>query len=165
VVRDRLGCEVQPLRDRTVAQAGCDQIQDLALRPTQVGEGSRVIAVGEVLQHPSRHTEAEDRLTRDDTPKRSLELMLPGALEEVTVSAGAHRREHGLLVVEHRQHEDRRVRGGCPDPPGGLQAVGAGHTQVHEHDVAGHAVHGWIADDRQPAVFIHPVGYHPKDGG
>ncbi|GMA86906.1 hypothetical protein GCM10025868_21560 [Angustibacter aerolatus] len=40
-----------------------------------------------------------------------------------------------VVGLEGRQHHDAGPRAGVRQPPGGLDAAGARHAHVHEHDV------------------------------
>ena len=51
------------------------------------------------------------------------------------MGAGTKGREDRLVILIHCQHEDRDVRAGGDDPPGGFDAVEARHIEVHEDDV------------------------------
>ena len=83
----------------------------------------------------SRDRRAEDRLARRDGPDRPHELDPLGTLEQVAAGTGAHRGEHRLVVVVHRQHEDGHVRRRIDDPARRLDAVDARHVHVHQHHV------------------------------
>ena len=52
----------------------------------------------------------EDRLAGGHRADGPADLVLLGALDHVAAGARPHRREHGVLVVEHRQHQHRDVR-------------------------------------------------------
>ena len=69
---------------------------------------------GEVAQHPLGHAGGEDRLAGGHGADRPADLLLLGALDHVAAGAGAHGREHRVLVVEHRQDQHARPRA----PPG-----------------------------------------------
>src|SRR6185437_1125312 len=63
------------------------------------------------------------------------DLLLVGALEQVTAGAGAQRGEDRVVVVEHGQHEHLDVRTVRHDATGGLDAVQPRHVQVHDDHV------------------------------
>ena len=98
--------------DLGVRPAAGDQLEDLALALGQLGErrgSGRRRRPGEEVHQPPGHARAEDRIAgrhRSDGPDQLGPL---GALEQVPAGAGADRREHRLVVVVHRQHEDRDV--------------------------------------------------------
>ena len=78
---------------------------------------------------------ADDHLPGDDGVEGGEDVVLLGALEQVAAGAGAHRGEHGLVVLEHREHEDGDVRQQRRQPAGGLDAVHRRHLDVHDDDV------------------------------
>jgi hypothetical protein len=50
-------------------------------------------------------------------------------------STCAHRSEHRVVVLEHREHEHGDVRRDAGDLAGGLDTAHAGHLDVHDDDV------------------------------
>ena len=62
-----------------------------------------------------------------------------GVLEQVADRAGVQGGHDPLPVGERREHDDLQLvsprRGRLHDPPGRLDAVDAGHLQVHQHHV------------------------------
>jgi hypothetical protein len=56
-------------------------------------------------------------------------------LQEVPGDPGLDRLRDGTPGLVDRDEDDLRLRGGLPDPSGGLDPVHAGHPDVHEHDV------------------------------
>ena len=58
-----------------------------------------------------------------------------GVLQKEAGCSGAQRGEGVLVEVEGGQDEHPRVREFLGDPAGGLDAVGAGHADVHQDDV------------------------------
>ena len=137
-LRTVLGDSTRLDGDLGVGPAAGDQLEDLALALGElrerlgVGAGRRP---GEEVHQPPGHARAEDRVARRHRADRPDQLRALGALEQVAAGAGAHRREHRLVVVVHRQHEDRDVRRRVDDPARGLDAVEPGHVDVHQHDV------------------------------
>ena len=59
---------------------------------------------------PLRDRRPEHRLAAIDGLDRAHDLVGACALEQVAARAGAHRGEHRLVVLQHRQHEDSGVR-------------------------------------------------------
>ena len=65
---------------------------------------------GQVGQRTSGDSGAEDRLAGRDGRDGADHVGGGRALEDVAERAGAHRREHRLVVLEHGQHQDARRR-------------------------------------------------------
>ena len=104
----------RPSRRRSrVGQAGGDQVEHLAF------------AGGQLRERPARRCRVARRSRRASAwrrpgrrwprrrPRRDRadDLVLLGALDEVAAGAGAHGREHRVVVVEHGQHQHRRPTG------------------------------------------------------
>ena len=64
-------------------------------------------------------------------------ILAADVLQQEAAGAGPQRVEHVLVEVERREddHLHRVVHVGSGDAPGRLDAVAAGHADVHEHDV------------------------------
>jgi hypothetical protein len=81
--------------------------------------------VGERAQHPAGDVGPEHRLSRGHRADRTDDPVAGGALDQIATGAGTHRGEHGLVVVEHRQHQYRRL---SDQPAGRFDARYAGHV-------------------------------------
>ena len=77
----------------------------------------------------------EDGVAFRDAVHGPHDVGLPCAFEQVSAGAGLHRGKDGVVVFDHAQHDDADVRAGAHDAAGGLDAVDAGHVEVHR---------GWI---------------------
>ena len=138
VVADRLLAEHEVPRHPGVVVALRDQLEHLALALGELGERLRGVARArhrEVLDHALRDVGPEDRLAAADRRDRAHDVVLIGALEQVALGAGAHGREDGVVVLEHRQHEHADVRALGDDLARRLDAVELGHVQIHDDDV------------------------------
>ena len=125
VVAHGLGGEPESAGDGPVALTGGGAVEDLPLPGCQLGEphlGDRARA-GEVAEDPRGNARPEDRFPRRGGAQCPVDLGLLGALEQVAPRARAHRGEHRVVVLVHRQHQDRSAGHGRRDPPGRLQAV------------------------------------------
>jgi hypothetical protein len=139
VVAHRLVGQVQPPGDVEVAAPVRDQLQDLDLPVGELGERPGRAAArgcrGEEGQRPGGDPGAEDDVTCRDRLDGPDDLVPFGALDQVAASSGPHRGEQRLVVVEHGEHQDGGAWAAGGDLAGGLDAAGAGHVQVHQHDV------------------------------
>ena len=107
--------ERQRLRDLAVRTSGGQQRQHLALARGELGEDHLVLRgqrAGQVAEHPLRDRRTEDRLAIGHRRDRTYDVRTVGALDQVAARTRPHRREHRLVVLEHRQHQHagRRVR-------------------------------------------------------
>jgi hypothetical protein len=136
VVADRLRRQAELRRDGAVVLALRDPVEDLALARRQLRERQAGrLGRAEVPDHAGGHAGADDHLPGHHRPQRGEDVVLLGALQQVAAGAGAHRREHRLVVLEHREDEDGDAGQQRRQPPGGLDAVHRGHLHVHHDDV------------------------------
>ena len=121
-----------------VRPALCEQLEDLELSIGQLRE--RLPGLGprcggkEALQ-VGGDPGAEDRFAVCDRPDRAKRFVLGRSLQEIAAGAGADGCEHGVVVVVHRHHEHVDVAAAVDDLAGRVDAVEAGHVDVHDDDV------------------------------
>ena len=70
-----------------------------------------------------------------DGSNRSQYFVLLGAFEEVAACSRTHGGEDGIVVLEHRQHEDPGLRMFGDDLSGRVDPVQLRHADVHQDDV------------------------------
>ena len=87
------------------------------------------------MLEPVGDPRAEDRFAVGDGADRAERLVLCGSLELVAACAGSDGGEHGLVIVVHRHHEDVDAFRLAEDAAGGVDAVEAGHVDIHHDDV------------------------------
>src|SRR5262249_15342110 len=124
--------------DIRVALALRDQVQDLALALRQLGErpwrGSR-LGRGEEVDQPRRDGGAEDGFSTADGLDGPQHLSFFGVFEHIAPGPRPHCREDRGVVFEHRDNEDANMRAIAHDAPRRLDAVDAGHLNVHQDHV------------------------------
>jgi hypothetical protein len=62
-------------------------------------------------------------------------LVVTGAFQHVAQRPGAHGREHGGVIFQHRHHHHAGLRVALQDAAGGFNAVHLRHVDVHQHDI------------------------------
>ena len=104
-------------------------------RAVSSGNGSAAGAgVAKEAQHPLRDFRSEDRLARGNGPDRPADLLLFSALDHIAASTGPHSREHRVVIVKHREHQNRDLWCNPGDLPRGREAILTRHLQVeHRH--------------------------------
>jgi hypothetical protein len=176
----RLGQE-QPLGDLGVRQALGDREQHLALALGELGEpgvaarrrGGRLARqlLGEQLEHPPGHPRGHDGVSGRDGADGGRELGGARVLEQEAARAGAQGGERVLVQVERGEDEHPGPGAGGDDALGGLDAVRAGHPDVHQHDVGvqgGDLAQGLgpvarLADDGEVVLVVeHQAEAHPQ---
>ena len=110
----------QPLPDQAAAPRARAAVSSTRRRtarraPQQLAGGPRV----------------QRRLAAADRPDAGEQVLGVGVLEQVADRAGVERRDDPLAVGERRQHQHLGAELLGDDPPGRLDAVDAGHLQVH----------------------------------
>jgi hypothetical protein len=63
------------------------------------------------------------------------QFRLVAALQQIPASTGAHRREDGVVVIEHREHQHSHMRAGLCDRAGCGDPIDLGHVQIHHDNV------------------------------
>jgi hypothetical protein len=66
---------------------------------------------------------------------RSHYLGSAGPLQQVTAGAHAQGSKHGVIVGEHREHQDSYMWAAMGNAAGGLDATHPRHIKVHDHHV------------------------------
>jgi len=84
---------------------------------------------------PPGHRGAEDDLTQARRADCLEQLVAIGAFEQVAARPGAHRGEDRIVVVQHREHQDRQPRSILEDSPRRLHAAHAGQPEIHQHEI------------------------------
>src|SRR6266568_577685 len=135
-------------RDLGVGQPPSDQSQRFSLSagqfPKPHGQPRRYTvarAPHQVLDEPSGHRRCQQRLPCRDHPHCIGQFVTADVLEEKPTRPGPQRVVDVLVQVEHRQHEDLHGRDRA-DPPCRLNAVHAGHPDVHQHYVRAKCARG-----------------------
>ena len=77
----------------------------------------------------------EQRLAAGDGAHDPQQLSLVRALDDVAPRPRPHRREHRVVVFEHREHDYSGGWVGLQDPARGLDTVCAGHLDVHQDHI------------------------------
>src|ERR1017187_231616 len=92
---------------------------------------------GELADQLPGDAGGEQRVAGGDYPDRGQQVAWRCVFEQEAAGTGAQRREHVLVQVERGQHQDAGAGGfRCGgDLPGGLDAVHAGHPDVHQDHV------------------------------
>jgi hypothetical protein len=84
---------------------------------------------------------------------RPYDLVAVGVLGEIAARPGPQRREESVVVGVRGEHDDLGAGVVGADPTGRLDAVAAGHAQIHQHDVRGEfgdEPYGLLAVARRP---------------
>jgi len=79
---------------------------------------------------------AEDDVTVGDGDDRPDDLLLARSLDQIAAGTGTHGGEEGLVVVEHREHDDGDPRRRRPELTDRVEAGRPRHPQIHEDDVS-----------------------------
>ena len=114
------------------------QVQDVALALRELGKRHRRSASRRRLQrgeHSLCHAVPEDRLPGRDRGDGAGDVLLLDPLDEIPASPGPHGGEDRLVVVAHRQHQDRHRRRDPGELTGRGDPVELGHVQVEQSDV------------------------------
>ena len=77
----------------------------------------------------------EDTGTRPYRDDAQHDEVRPCILQYVPTGASAQRPEHVTPGLKCRQHQHLDIRVFVGDPAGGLDAIQAGHLQVHQYDI------------------------------
>src|SRR3954453_16123060 len=136
VVGDRVRGYAQSPGDGCICESVGDEFEHLALAPRERRQ-CRILLPRhrEVRDCSPRDAGAEDRLAcshAGDGPQQVLRL---GTFEHVAEGAGAHCREHGLLVVEHCEHQDPDIWCRPDDLACGVDPGPVGHADVENEHV------------------------------
>ena len=83
----------------------------------------------EVADDAAGDVRSEDRFAVRHRSHRPFDVLVVGALQQVTTSAGAHCSKDRLVVLGHRDHEDTDVRRSGNDLPRCLDAIELRHVQ------------------------------------
>src|SRR3990170_4315777 len=151
VVLDGARRNEEALRYLLVAGPLAGQLQHLDFARREIGAGLAYLGVAvrlanEGVQNALRHRRGDNGFS----PQRALQHLEQFVglhiLHQVAVGAAADRLEQVLLVLGHREHDDLGVRQLRLYEARGLDAVAAGHPDVHENDV-------WL----QPAGLLHAL--------
>src|SRR3990170_649504 len=151
VVLDGARRNEEALRYLLVAGPLAGQLQHLDFARREIGAGLAYLSVAvrlanEGVQNALRHRRGDNGFS----PQRALQHLEQfvglHVLQQVAVGAAADRLEQVLLVLGHREHDDLGVRQLRLYEARGLDAVAAGHPDVHENDV-------WL----QPAGLLHAL--------
>jgi hypothetical protein len=118
-------------------RAGRDAVED---GPFALGELRERGAAGRRWRgkeraEPRGQRGAEDGLAGVCRPDRGQDGGAVRALDEIADRAGGDRGEDHVVVLEHGEHQHRRLRMLADDLPGGVDAVEFRHLQVHQHHV------------------------------
>lgn len=138
VVADGLAAESKPLGNLGVVIALRDETEDFALTLSQFGEEFdrfNRLEPGKVPHHALGDGCAKDHAASAHRLNRAQDLGFERALEQIAARAGAHRREHRVVVFEHGEHEDANVRAGREDAPCGVNPIHSRHVNIHQDDV------------------------------
>ena len=138
---DRGLCDEERGRDLGVRQPGGEQPEYLDLSRGQQGERFRQArwsaGRGEVLDEALGDGRGEEGVVPAGGDHCVGELLGREVLEQEAVRAGPEGVVDVLVEVESGEDDDAGIRGGRfgPDEAGGLDAVEAGHADVHEDHV------------------------------
>lgn len=135
MVRDRLGGQVQFVRDHAVREPGRYEVEHFALPYRELGKRGQSLGRTGSAEHPRSDLAAENRVTGRDRANRSLDLVLLRALEHVAPGSRGERVRDQVLLVEHREHQDADRRVAREDSPRRFYAVHSGHPQIHHDDI------------------------------
>jgi hypothetical protein len=116
-------------RDVGVRHAVGEQLQDLALAH---GEHVVLLAAGQELRHQRR---VDVALTPRHLLDRAQQRCVRGLLEDVALRAGVEAARQQAALAVGGEDEDGAVRHLLGQQLGRLEAVHAGHADVHDHDV------------------------------
>src|SRR5205823_4953661 len=101
------------------------------------GEAGGLGSGGVLLDEPAGGPGSEERLAFGDDAERAQEIRGLGVLDEEAAGSGTQRLEHVLVEIERGEDDDahRGELAVLGDGPGGGETIGAGHANVHQHDV------------------------------
>ena len=103
-----------------------------------VGRRRRRRWPGELLDETAGDAGRDQRVARRDHADRGQDVLQRHVLDQEAARAGPQRGVHVIVIVERGEHDDPGRPGpGAPrrDHLGGLDAVHAGHPDVHDHHV------------------------------
>jgi hypothetical protein len=137
--------------DLGVGPASDERDQHLAFsfgEPAELGRGPRA-AAGKTLDQPASERGRDQGVAVGRGPDPEQQFLGASMFQQEPGGPGVQRVEDILVEVEGGEHHDLgRARPECHDPPGGLDAVQAGHPDIHEHDIR--ARPGYLADRGHP---------------
>lgn len=117
------------------------------------------LRTSEIAVHATGDRSRKDGAASGDDANGLDDLRAGRALEDVAGGARPHGGVEAAVVVAHGEHEHRTGEAVTQDAAGGLDAVDAGHLQIHQHDIGmercGRGDHlvsvGCLADEVEPA--------------
>ena len=138
VVANRLLAQEERCGDLSVRPPLGQELEDLEFAGCELGK--RLAGIGVTRRREEEpqavgYLGAEDRLAVRDRPNRPERLFLNRALQLVAARSGADGGEHGFVVIVHRHHEHMDVLRLLEDAPRRVDAVEAGHVDVHDDDI------------------------------
>ena len=136
-----------------IGRPAASSLEHLTFPRRELREGvGRGAAGAELADHPARHARPEDRLARRDGMDGPHDLFLGRPFQHVPRGAGAHGREDRVVVIEHREHQDRHSRCRPGDFPGRTDTVQFGHLHVEYHHIRAQGDRARTASRPVPAV-------------
>ena len=87
-----------------------------------------------------RDSRPEDRFPCGDGSDGSEDPVPGGPFDEIPAGSGRHRGEHGLVVLQHRQHQYGDLWRFDRESPSGIDSADAWHVDVEQRHVR-HVLH------------------------
>ncbi len=135
----RVVADVERLRDRLVALAAREVLQDLALAPGQLPKvvvaGLALLARHQQIDQLGSHQRRHDDLAAGDAADRIDHVVGVHVLQQVAAHAGPEGAGEVILEVAHRQDDNRRGDAFGADPRQQREAVDGCHPQVHYDEI------------------------------
>ena len=136
----------QALSDRVVAQAVTNEFEDLAFPYGEFWERRNNVATfgrpGELREEVPGRVGREQRTSRGNGFDRVQDLLLACSFQEVASGASAYRREDGLVVLGHGEHQHGGAGERLGDATGGIDSAGARQVEIHQDYVGPVGVRG-----------------------